>query len=163
MFNIDFAEILFRIKIVSFILSAIFGSLAVYFIVQFQKLVGIKVEKARALLKSAESASGGAVPSKWEEVMRHIGSEREAEWKFAIIEADKLVNDILKTAGYPGDTMGDRLMSIEKGHLLSLEGLWEAHRVRNKIAHDTNLFLRYSEARRAIELYKIALKELQAI
>jgi hypothetical protein len=163
LFNIDFSEIVLRIKIISFILSVIFGFLIVFFIVRFQKLVGFKIEKAKSLLKGQASASGGASRSRWEEIQDHIGSEREAEWKFAVIEADKLLNDLLAQAGFPGETMGERLTNIEKGQLLSLEGLWEAHKVRNKIAHDSNYFLRYSEARRVVKLYEDALRELQAL
>ena len=159
-FGINFAELLFRIKFISTILSFIFGALWVFFIVQFQKLVGIKSQLAKLALRVPEPAYGGATQSKWEEIMRHVGSDREAEWKFAIIEADKLVDDVLKTAGYPGDTMGERLMNVEKGQLLSLDGLWEAHKIRNKLAHDNNYFLRYAEARRAIQLYEITLQEL---
>lgn len=161
--NIDVVSIVWKIKLASVISSIFFGSLAVYFIVIFQKLVGFKIETIKALLRSSEPASGGALASRWEEIMRHLDSEKEAEWKFAIIEADKLVDSILKSAGYPGDTMGDRLMSIEKGQLLSLEGLWDAHKVRNKLAHETNYFLRYAEARRAVDLYRSALQELKAI
>lgn len=162
-FNIDFAELLFRLKLMSAIFSILFFALAVYFIVLFQKLIGVKIAMIRSMLRVPESASGGALTSKWEEIMRHFGSEKEAEWKFAIIEADKLVDDLLKTAGYTGDTMGERLMGIEKVQLLSLDGLWEAHKIRNKLAHDTNYFLRYAEARIAIRLYEETLRELGAV
>jgi len=114
-------------------------------------------------LNPPEPAYGGALQSKWEEIKHHAESVKEAEWKLSIIEADNLVNDILKSAGYPGDTMGERLTNINKGQLLSLDGLWEAHKIRNKLAHDTNYFLRYAEARRAIVLYEAALKELNAL
>ena len=163
LFNIDLDLILFRLKLTSAIFSFIFGFGAVYFIVQFQKLVGLKIQMMKALLKAPESASGGAVQSRWEEIIRHLESSREAEWKFSIIEADKMVDDLLKQAGYPGETMGERLMNIEKGQLLSLQGLWEGHKIRNKLAHDTNYFLRYAEARQAIKFYEEALKELQAL
>lgn len=162
-FSIDFSGILFKAKVISTILSVIFGSLAVYFIVLFQKLLGVKAQMVRAMLRAPEPASGGALTSKWGEIMRHFESEKEAEWKFAIIEADKLVDDLLKSAGYPGDTTGERLMGIEKVQLLSLDGLWEAHKIRNKLAHDTNYFLRYAEARRAIQFYEKTLEELQAL
>ena len=162
LFDIDIVLIIWRIKLVSVIFSVVFGSLAFYFIYLFQKLVGFKAEMVRSMLRSSEPASGGAVTSKWSEIMRHLDSEKEAEWKFAIIEADKLVNDLLKSAGYHGDSMGERLMSIEKGQLLSLEGLWEAHKVRNKLAHETNYFLRYAEVRRTLDLYKSTLEELEA-
>ena len=162
-FNIDITELVFRFKIVSFFISVILGTMAVYFVVQFQNLVGVKVKMAKALLKAQEPASGGASPSKWQEITRHLESTREAEWKFSIIEADKLVDDILKQAGFLGDTMGERLVNIDKSQLLSLGGLWEAHKIRNKLVHDTNYFLRYAEARQAIKLYEEALRELQAI
>jgi len=132
MFNIDFSEILYRIKVTAATLSFIFGGLVVYFIILFQKLVGIKAQIAKLALRVPEAASSGASRSRWEEITRHIESDREAEWKFAVIEADKLIDNLLKQAGYPGDTMGERLMAIDKGQLLSLEGLWEAHKIRNK-------------------------------
>lgn len=163
MFNIDFGQLLFKIKLTSMILSFVFGGLAVYFIVQFQKLVGFKAQIARLALRTSTAGSGGAIQSRWEEIMRHMGSDKEAEWKFAIIEADKLVNDSLMTAGYLGDTMGERLMSIQKEQLVSIDGLWEAHKIRNKIAHEVNYFLRYAEARRAIQLFESVLQELGII
>lgn len=162
-FNIDFAQLLFRIKLVSFSLSLIFGGLAVYFIVQFRKLVSLKIQRTRLSLKAMEKAHGGASQSKWEEILSHVDSAKEGEWKFAVIEADKLVDDLLRSAGYPGETMGERLMSIEKGQFLGLEGLWEAHKIRNKLVHDANYFLRQAEARRAIAFYENILKELGAV
>ena len=74
-----------------------------------------------------------------------------------------MVDDILKASGYPGDTMGERLKNIDKTQILSIDGLWEAHKIRNRLAHDTNYFLRYGEAKRAIQLYEEVLKELQAL
>src|SRR3989344_5824770 len=100
---------------------------------------------------------------RWEEIEKHINSTREAEWKFAVIEADKLVDELLKSAGFLGDTMGDRLMNIQPGQLTTLQNLWEAHKIRNRLVHDTNYFLRYTEAKRAVSLYEKTLKELQAL
>jgi len=123
--------------------------------------------RARAnLLKTLippRPAQSSPLGSRWEEIQRHLDSTREAEWKFAVIEADSLVDDILKASGYPGDTMGERLKNIDKTQILSIDGLWEAHKIRNRLAHDTNYFLRYGEAKRAIRLYEEVLKELQAL
>jgi len=162
-FNINFSAIIFNLKLVSVILSIIFGFTGVYFIVLFRKLVTSKIKTAKLNLRIPAEVFKGASQSKWEEVLSHLESTREAEWKFSIIEADKLVEDLLKQAGYPGETMGDKLMNIESGQLVTLEGLWEAHKIRNKLAHDVNYFLRYAEARRAIGFYEQTLKELNAI
>jgi|SRR3989338_9838252 len=162
-FDINFIELLFRLKLISAVLSFLFMGLAVYFIIQFQKLVGIKAQITQLSLRAKEPASGGGLQSKWEEILRHLDSDREAEWKFAIIEADKLIDDLLKSAGYSGETMGDRLIGMEKGQLESLDGLWEAHKVRNNLVHDVNYFLRYAEARRVVQLYERVLQELGGI
>lgn len=161
-FGIDLAEIVWRLKLTSITFSSIFGVIFVYSMVKFREQVRMKIEMNK-LINPPKPANGGALQSKWEEITHHAESNKEAEWKFAIIEADKLVDDILRSASYPGDTMGERLMNIGKGQLLSLDGLWEAHKIRNKLAHDTNYFLRYAEARRAIALYEVALKELNAL
>ena len=100
--------------------------------------------------------------ARWEEVLKHITSTREAEWKFAVIEADKVVDDILKNA-YPGETMGERLLNITKGQLDTLDGLWEAHKIRNRLVHDADYFLRYAEAKKAVLLFERTLRELQAL
>ena len=110
-----------------------------------------------------EPAPGRALTARWQEITRHIDSIREAEWKFAIIEADKLVDDMLRKSGFVGDTMGERLMAIEKGQLLTLDGLWEAHKIRNRLAHEPNYFLRHGEAKRAMNQYEATLKELEAV
>ncbi len=109
-----------------------------------------------------ESAQG-PMGARWEEIMRHLESTKEAEWKFSVIEADKLVDLVLTRAGFPGATLGERLTNIQPGQLETLEGLWEAHKVRNRLAHDLNYFLRYTEAKQAIEQYARTLRELQAI
>lgn len=119
-----------------------------------------KPDLAKIIAPPSSATSG--VNARWEEVLKHITSTREAEWKFAVIEADKAVDDILKNS-YPGETMGERLLNIGKGQLETLDGLWEAHKIRNRLVHDANYFLRYAEAKRAVLLFERTLKELQAI
>ncbi len=138
--------------------------LAVLFVivmVKTKKLVGVKINLAKEILPPQPAISGLNV--RWDEIEKHINSTREAEWKFAVIEADKLVDELLKSAGFQGDTMGDRLMNIQPGQLTTLQNLWEAHKIRNRLVHDTNYFLRYTEAKRAVTLYKKTLDELEAL
>lgn len=108
-------------------------------------------------------APGGPMSARWEEIQRHLDSVKETEWKFAIIEADKLVDDALKKAGFVGDSFADRLERVQPGQLAHLNELWDAHRLRNRVAHDVNFFLRYTEAKHAITAYGDILKELGAI
>jgi len=125
-------------------------------------LYGGKMNPATIMkdLNSPIPSGGGGIGARWEEVIRHIDSIKEAEWKYAVIEADKLIDELLRKAGFQGDTMGERLRSIEPGAIASLQDLWDAHKIRNLIAHDTEYTLRYAEARDAIRKYEKVLREL---
>jgi hypothetical protein len=109
-----------------------------------------------------EVPGAGALEEQWQDIMRHVDSIHEGEWKFAVIEADTIVDNVLKNY-FPGDTMGERLMNIDKTKLLTIDDLWEAHKIRNRLAHDSNYFLRHAEALRAIRLFESTLKELGAL
>ena len=153
-------ENLGTLKIVMASLAGIVFLLLVIVVVKLNRLAAKRIDIAKIIAPPSSATSG--VNARWEEVQRHITSTREAEWKFAVIEADKVVDDILKNS-YPGETMGERLMNISQGQLETLNGLWEAHKIRNRLVHDTNYFLRYAEAKRAVILYERTLKELHAI
>ena len=82
---------------------------------------------------------------------------------FAIIEADNLVDGVLKKLGYSGETMGERIQFIDRHEVPSLENLWQAHRLRNKLVHEPDYNLRREEMERAVRNYETTLKELGAI
>jgi len=98
--------------------------------------------------------------ARWKEVREHIKSTNAAEWRFAVIEADKILDDLLKKAKYPGDTFGERLMLMRPGDLATLDNIWSAHKLRNTIAHNPDYQVSYAEAREAIENYEKAIREL---
>ncbi|MBL7045643.1 MAG: hypothetical protein ISR99_01235 [Parcubacteria group bacterium] len=101
---------------------------------------------------------------KWEQIVSHIGSENPNDWRLAIIEADVLLEQILTRAGYQGETLGDQLKNVARGDFASLDSAWEAHRVRNKIAHEgTSYEITNDEAKRVIGLYRRVFKELEYI
>lgn len=146
------------LKIVMTFLTVILAILFVYILLRSREL-GDQPSVISEIAPPAP-ARGGAMQARWDEILRHMDSAKEAEWKFALIEADKLVDDVLRKAGFPGDMLGERLMNIQEGQLTTLDGLWEAHKIRNRLVHDMDYFLRYSEAKRAIEAYEQTLKEL---
>ena len=99
----------------------------------------------------------------WKDILAKIHSMNASDWLLAVIHADALMDDILKGMGLPGETMADRLKSLDVSKLKSLDDVWEAHKIRNKVAHSPATLLRHDELLRAINLYKKALKELEFI
>ena len=141
--------------IIKFAMLVLTFILAVLFIIVVRKINGLTAKNANLAkeISPPESAKSGS-NARWDEIQKHINSTREGEWKFAVIEADKLTDEALKSGGFVGETMGERLMNIEPGQLTTLQELWEAHKIRNRLVHDTNYFLRYAEAKKAVSLYE---------
>ncbi|MDP6571846.1 MAG: hypothetical protein QF747_03360, partial [Patescibacteria group bacterium] len=82
-------------------------------------------------------------------------SDNQNDWRLAIIEADTILDDMVTTMGYKGEGIGEKLKQIEKSDFNTLDQAWDAHKVRNTIAHGgSNYVLTQREARRVIGLYK---------
>ncbi len=81
--------------------------------------------------------NGGAFRNnRLQDVFKHSASDSPNDWRLAIIEADIILDDTLKSKGYIGNSLGERLKSISPNQLASIDDAWEAHKVRNRIAHD---------------------------
>ncbi len=79
---------------------------------------------------------GVKASSRLDDVLAHIASSNPNDWKLAIIEADIILDEALKSRGFVGNSLGERLKSISPTQLASLNEAWEAHKVRNRIAHE---------------------------
>lgn len=99
---------------------------------------------------------------KWLAIEQSVKRDNEASYHLAILNADKLVDQALRDKGYKGQTMGDRLKSA-RGKLPHRNELWAAHKLRNKIAHESDVRVSYDQTRRALVSFKITLKDLGAI
>jgi hypothetical protein len=82
----------------------------------------------------------------------------EAGWQVAIIQADKLLDQALKERGFSGETMGDRLKSSHAG-----DRIWSAHKIRNRIAHETDVKLNAITVNQALRGFKQGLKNIGAL
>ncbi len=101
---------------------------------------------------------------KWQRVLNHLNSQSENDWKFAILEADIMLSDLLDSLNYPGATMGDKLKVANPNDFKTIEAAWEAHKIRNTIAHEgANYTLSEREARRVIDLYASVFQEHRVI
>ncbi len=105
-----------------------------------------------------------ATNPKWEHVKLHMSSTNENDWRLAIIEADIMLADLLGTMSLMGDSIGEKLKSVDKADFRTLNLAWEAHKVRNEIAHSGSDFhVTEREARRVISLYEEVFKEFKFI
>jgi len=101
---------------------------------------------------------------KWEKILKLSESENSSDWRLAIIEADIILDDLLDKLQLSGETIGDKLKSVEQSDFTTLDSAWEAHKARNAIAHEGQDFsLNQRETRRIISLYGSVFKEFNLI
>lgn len=101
---------------------------------------------------------------RWTEIEKLIGSENPNDWRQAIIEADVMLDDVLRRAGFPGNGVGERLQSADPSNFTTLQYAWDAHKVRNQIAHEGTAFqISQTIAQRAIAQFEAVFREFAVI
>ena len=99
---------------------------------------------------------------RWERVQTLLHSASESDWRLAILEADVMLDEMVGHMGYHGDSLGEKLKGVEKSDFTTLDLAWEAHGVRNHIAHEGAAFsLTEREAQRVVKLYEDVFQEFQ--
>lgn len=89
-------------------------------------------------------------------IWKQIVSQKDL--RHAVMDADKLVDEILGKRGYGGN-FGEKLKRSE-ALFSDYNGLWGAHKLRNRLAHELSVSMSEGEGRRALRQFEKALKDL---
>ena len=100
---------------------------------------------------------------KWIKISKRLESGKESEYKLAVIEADDLLNDVLKNMGYKGETIKEKLDQIEESVLPNIEEVRQAHQVRNDIVYDPDYQLTLEQAKKTLDIYERTFRDLELI
>lgn len=102
--------------------------------------------------------------TRWRDIEHHMATDNPNDWKLAIIEADVLLGEILEQAGYAGLSIGDKLKSVSPAQVTTLDDAWQAHKVRNNIAHaGTDFVLTKKLAQDTITQYRRVFEEFKVV
>lgn len=119
-------------------------------------------EYYHTLIRSPESDRSSA--ARWQHIESLAGSTEPSKWREAIIEADIMLDDVLFRRGYEGDGVSEKLKTADSDHFRTLQDAWDAHKVRNQIAHEGSAFnLSETIARRTIARYESVFREFDAL
>lgn len=156
----------FWVKMIMAILILVFIGVIVYSVIRIFELLEVEDEELEHMLHMHEKNMKQAAESpvvrnlKWENARDKVFTDNPSDWKLAIIEADTVLEDLLAERGYVGAGIGEQLKEAEKGNFKSIQKAWEAHKVRNEIAHDgSGVELSKREAIRVIGLYEQIFEE----
>jgi hypothetical protein len=147
------------LKIVATVISMIALTIIVYAFIRISEMS--KEESAKLGLALSWEVERSQKNVRWERVEQYMTSLNQSDWKIAILEADNILDEIVERMGYKGTTLGERMKNIEAGDFPYLDEVWDAHKLRNALAHKgTNLALSRSDAEQAINIYHRVFKEL---
>lgn len=99
---------------------------------------------------------------RWLEIEKQLSRDNNDSNHMAILNADKLLDKALRERNIPGQTMGDRMKQLQKTWS-NANAVWGAHKLRNRLAHETDARATYDDTRRALAAFKQALKDVGAI
>jgi len=148
-------------KLISMLISGVFIGFTIYFIFKLN-FIGEKMEHYADVLSSKGMPHRRGIKG-WRRILKRLKSSDESEYKIAVLEADRILNDILKLAGYPGRNLDERLEKMNSANLSNLEEIRQVHKLHERAVSDSDFSLTQNEARVAIEIYKKAFQELGLI
>ncbi len=152
------------IVILSVLVSLFLVTLTIYSVV---RILQIRKHEEQRFAAAAHPVASRDVPKaqlRWNRIKEEISSESEQSWRLAILEADIMLNELLDLLAYRGETMADKMKQVERADWKTIDLAWEAHKVRNAIAHQGSMQrLSDREARRVIGLYEQVFKEFKFV
>ncbi len=115
--------------------------------------------------QSAPRLADGQIAARWLTIQGMAASGGGNGLRQAIMEADKLFDQVLRQRGVAGETMGERLKSARTyfSDRSVNDAVWSAHKLRNALAHEMGFDLVASQARDALAGFERGLKDLGAL
>lgn len=156
----SFSGILLVFKVLFIVISFYFIMSTIYFLSKthyFQWLYG------ESLMDSFTKRPYGVkkMDKIWDVIMKKLKSSLESDYKLAVIEADSVLDEVLKKVGYKGENLEARLKQLSPVHYPGLDKMREIHRIRNDIVRDPDYQLGLGEAKKALAAYRKVLEELE--
>lgn len=150
------------LRVFLFILLLLLLFVIVYSFLEWNELKSKSDKHIESLIPKEDTTS--KLNARWEKVKELIASNSESDWRFAIMEADAMLEDMTLAMNLPGETLGERLKSVEPSDFLNLQQAWEAHKIRNQIAHQGSEYkLEHRTALAAIRMFEEVFHEFKII
>jgi len=157
-------EVLLAGLVVAVILLALVVYVQIRFAIVEHEWSESEREKTSVFSVEASAQESSAKNSRWEKVMELASSGDEGNWRRAILEADVLLGELLENQGYRGESIGEKLKDVNPLRFNTLDLAWQAHKMRNAVAHLGEAFpLSEREVRATVDQYARVFEEFGVI
>lgn len=161
---INWTRVLTEARIVFIVLDILVVVGIVFFLKKGLELKpDLRYPKKRTSRSGAESEVN--IQEAWMKIINKTEESQTAEtFTLAIIEADKLLDDVLRLLGFQGEHLAERLDQLERRKKAkSTEKLWQAHRIRNNLVHAQGFNITSSQAKEVLGAYENFFKEIKVL
>ncbi len=152
---------LLLIQFISLFISGILLFFVIYFLVKIN-IIGEEIEHYLGVVSGADISKRRTLKA-WKQIQKRLKIKKESQLKLAILEADQILNEILRMSGYQGKNLDERLSQIMPAQLCNIEEVKQAHKLKNRIISEPDFSIAPNEAEMIIEIYKKAFQELNLI
>lgn len=160
--NALLANVWLWIIFVGYLLAMAALAMIIYSTIRLFELRRREGEYYGKLLLSPDQKIG--VNPRWAHIESLRDSAQPNDWRAAIMEADIMLDDMLMKQGYDGLGVAEKLKKVEPSDFNTLDDAWEAHKIRNQIAHEGSAFeLSETLARRTIARYEAVFREFRIL
>jgi len=149
------------IKFFSLIISGLLLWGIIFFMTK-SNFINLKIEQYMDILRIGNLSRRRSVRA-WQQIKKKLDLGDEANLKLAIIEADKILDELLKISGYMGENMDERLEQLDSAKLSNISDVWSAHKICSRISQEPDFHINKQEAELIINIYKKSFQELGLI
>ncbi|OHA58212.1 MAG: hypothetical protein A2571_03040 [Candidatus Vogelbacteria bacterium RIFOXYD1_FULL_44_32] len=150
---------IFMAKAIWTALSVVLSVVLVIILIKKNELKKLDRAEYKEAMRQATTKADSNRNEAWEKILSHLESGNQSDWKLAILEADTILDSLVQKMGYKGENLGERLKNVEPSDFLTLNEAWEAHKIRNAIAHEAGYELNQREAKRVMKLFESVFRE----
>jgi len=101
------------------------------------------------------------ITRRWERITKRLELGSEDEYKTAVLEAEEMLDDVLKKLGYPGENLKERLEKVTPTTVSNIDQLYQALQTRNDIVYNPDFRLSSDQAKKTLAIFEQALRDLQ--
>lgn len=95
----------------------------------------------------------------WDQINNLLDSTDDHAWAKAVMDADKVLDLAMAMVGVQGQGLGEKLKRNEK-MLGDVNRVWNAHKLRNRLAHDVDVNLTKPAAVEAVRTFETVIRRI---
>jgi hypothetical protein len=114
---------------------------------------------------------GAKVPSlkksvyakKWEGIKTRMEEGSASSAKVAVIEADKMLGEVLEKVGYKGKDTAEKIAAVKPGQLIGIEEVSQSHEIFKRIVQNHAFEISHEELHQILGSYEKVFRGLELL